>query len=75
MHFDTSSGLFKMCEWIYRLAYLNLLAICFSIIGGVIFGIFPAVTAMFVLNNKWLKGEEDFSVSREFWKAFKRYFL
>ncbi|WP_058306574.1 YesL family protein [Gracilibacillus massiliensis] len=75
MQFDSSSGLFKMCEWLYRLAFLNLLAICFSIVGGVIFGVFPAITAMFVLNNKWLQGEGDFSITKEFWIAFKKYFF
>ncbi|RCW74818.1 YesL family protein [Saliterribacillus persicus] len=75
MQFDTSGGLFKICEWLYRLAYLNILAICFSLFGGILFGVFPAITAMFVLNNKWLKTKEDFSVSKEFWKAYKMYFL
>nr|WP_083875574.1 DUF624 domain-containing protein [Gracilibacillus halophilus] len=75
MQFDTSSGLFTWCEWLYRLAYINIIAIFFTLMGGVIAGICPAITAMFALNNKWLNGEDDFAVFPEFWKSFKAYFL
>ncbi|WP_018931172.1 YesL family protein [Gracilibacillus lacisalsi] len=74
MQFDTSSGLFKICEWLYRLALLNVIAIGFCLLGGIVLGVFPAITAMFALNNKWIQAEE-FPVIQEFWKAFKKYFV
>ncbi|MFC4401865.1 YesL family protein [Gracilibacillus xinjiangensis] len=75
MHFQTSSGLFKLCEWIYRLAYLQLLAITGALAGGFMFGIFPSILAMFAINNRWLNGESDFSVSKQFWRMYKQYFI
>ncbi|SFL53287.1 Uncharacterized membrane protein YesL [Gracilibacillus orientalis] len=74
MQFDTSGGLFKICEWLYRLALLNMLAIGFTLLGGIVLGFFPAITAMFSLNNKWLKTEE-FPIMKEFWKAYKQQFV
>ncbi|MGN8647496.1 YesL family protein [Gracilibacillus sp. HCP3S3_G5_1] len=74
MQFDTSSGLFKICEWLYRLASLNVIAIGFSLLGGIVLGLFPAITAMFALNNKWIQAEE-FPVIKEFWKAYKKHFV
>ncbi len=74
MQFDTSSGFFRICEWLYRLALLNMLAIGFTLLGGIVLGFFPAITAMFALNNKWIKSEE-FSVLKEFWKVYKKQFI
>jgi uncharacterized membrane protein YesL len=74
MQFDTSSGLFKICEWLYRLALLNVIAIGFCLLGGIVLGVFPAITAMFALNNKWIQAEE-FPVIQEFWKTYKKYFV
>ncbi|MDX8044520.1 DUF624 domain-containing protein [Gracilibacillus sp. S3-1-1] len=74
MQFDTSSGIFKICEWLYRLALLNILAIVFTLLGGGVLGVFPAITAMFALNNKWIQAEE-FPVIKEFWQAYKKHFV
>ncbi|UOQ48429.1 DUF624 domain-containing protein [Gracilibacillus caseinilyticus] len=74
MQFDTSGGIFKICEWLYRLALLQIIAIIFTLAGGIIFGIFPAITAMFALNSKWL-AQEDFSITKTFWEAFKQHFV
>ncbi|WP_347834767.1 DUF624 domain-containing protein [Gracilibacillus sp. JCM 18860] len=67
MQFHTTSGIFRLCDWIYRLAYLNILAFIFTIIGGIIVGIFPAITAMFAINKKWIDREDDFVVWKEYW--------
>ncbi|MGP4041514.1 YesL family protein [Gracilibacillus sp. D59] len=74
MQFDTSSGIFKICEWLYRLALLNMLAIGFTLLGGIVLGVFPAITAMFALNDKWMKAEE-FPVIKEYWKVYKQHFV
>ncbi|PWU69413.1 YesL family protein [Gracilibacillus dipsosauri] len=75
MQFHTTSGIFRLCDWIYRLAYLNILAFIFTIIGGIIAGIFPAITAMFAINKKWIDREDDFVVWKEYWGAYKQYFI
>lgn len=46
--------LYRICEWITRLAYVNLLWIFFTIIGVVIFGIAPATVALFTIIRKWI---------------------
>ncbi|UOQ85051.1 YesL family protein [Gracilibacillus salinarum] len=74
MQFDTSGGIFKICEWLYRLALLQMIAIIFTLAGGIIFGIFPAITAMFALTGKWL-AQEDFAITKAFWKAYKQHFV
>jgi uncharacterized membrane protein YesL len=40
-------------EWIWRLALLNLLWIGLTLAGGVIFGLFPATSAMYVVMRRW----------------------
>ncbi|SER49293.1 Uncharacterized membrane protein YesL [Gracilibacillus ureilyticus] len=75
MEVQATNGLYKLCEWFYRLAYLNLLAIAGTICGGVILGLFPSIIAMFAINNRWQEGENDFSISRHFWKTYKSHFL
>jgi len=40
-------------EWIWRLALLNLLWIGLTLAGGVIFGLFPATGAVYVVMRRW----------------------
>lgn len=57
-----TGSLYKVCEWMYRLAYLNLLWIIFTFIGFIIVGFGPATVAMYSVMRKWLDSEDDFSV-------------
>ncbi|MEW9674201.1 YesL family protein [Ammoniphilus sp. 3BR4] len=68
-------GIYRISEWIMRLAYLNLLWICFTLAGLVVFGVFPATAAIFVVNRKWMMGELDIPVFKTFWSAYKTEFL
>lgn len=63
--------LFILFEWITRLAYVNLLWIGLSLLGGLVLGIFPATSAMFALVRRWVRGDDDFSVFPLFWRTFK----
>jgi uncharacterized membrane protein YesL len=65
----------KLLEWISRLAFLNLLWISFSLLGLIIFGFFPATVAMFAVARKWMLGNEEMSIFKTFWTAYKREFL
>ncbi|WP_411748251.1 YesL family protein [Psychrobacillus psychrotolerans] len=70
-----SSFIYNALEWITRLAYLNLLWIFFTLLGGVIFGFFPSTTSMFAIVREWLKGETEIPLFSTFWKHFKEEFM
>lgn len=70
-----TGGLYRACEWIMRLAYLNLLWILFSVAGLFILGLFPSTAAMCAVIRKWLRGEGDTSVFQNFSSAYRCYFL
>lgn len=67
--------LFKITEWISRLARLNLLWIGFTLLGLVIFGFFPATVAMFVVVRQWLRGKTDLPISDSFRQAYRQEFV
>lgn len=71
----TMGGIYKVCEWLMRLAYLNLIWLGFSIIGLFILGLFPATIAMFVIVRKMLMGDEDIPIFKTFWASFKKEFM
>lgn len=66
---------YKLCDWIMKLAYINLLWIVFSILGLVVFGFFPATIAMFVIVRKMLMGDFDIPVFKTFWESYKKDFI
>jgi uncharacterized membrane protein YesL len=67
--------IFRMSEWIMLLAYLNILWILFTLLGAVVFGIFPATAAMFAVIRKWLIGKNDVPVFKTFWNYYRAEFL
>jgi uncharacterized membrane protein YesL len=69
------SGFYSISEWIMRLAYLNILWVCFSLIGLIVFGFFPATVATFAVTRKWVMGESDIPVFKTFWSTYKSEFL
>lgn len=65
----------QMSEWIIRIAYLNILWIVFTILGGVILGIGPATTSLFaVLRQMMIKSATEVSIFKEFWSVYKAEF-
>lgn len=71
----TSSFIYNIAEWITKFAYLNLLWILFTILGGVIFGFFPSTISMFAIVREWLKGETDIPLFSTFWKCYRDEFV
>jgi uncharacterized membrane protein YesL len=61
-------GVYEICEWIMRLAYVNLLWLFFTLLGLGVLGFFPATSAMFTLVRGWLRGQE-FKVFHAFWRS------
>ncbi|MCR6111871.1 YesL family protein [Bacillus sp. A301a_S52] len=68
-------GFLRISEWIMRFAYANLVWLLFTLMGGVILGIFPATIALFTLTRKWLRGEPDTPVFTTCFKTFKQEFF
>ncbi len=56
------SALNKAFEWITKIAYLNLLWLGFTLLGLIIFGIFPATAATFTVARKWVTGYPDVAI-------------
>jgi uncharacterized membrane protein YesL len=68
-------GFYKLCDWLMKLAFVNLLWIIFSILGLIIFGFFPATVAVFVIVRKLLMGNTDIPIFKTFWESYKGEFV
>ncbi|WP_407272279.1 YesL family protein [Radiobacillus sp. PE A8.2] len=66
-----TGGFYRICEWIYRLAYLNILWLFFTLLGFIVMGIGPSTLAMYSIMRKWINGEDDFRVFPTFSSFFK----
>lgn len=66
--------LYHACQWISRLAYLNLLWLLFMGLGLFIFGAAPSTVAMFTIIRKWLQGEKELPIFSLFFKIYKKEF-
>ncbi|OYD08457.1 YesL family protein [Paludifilum halophilum] len=67
--------LYRISEWIMRLAYVNLLWILFTLVGLVLFGAVPATAAMFQVIRKWVMGNGDIPIFATFWKTYRSEFI
>lgn len=70
-----TGNLYRLCDWFYRLAFLNLIWIAFTLAGFILFGIFPSTTAAFSVIRKWLRGEKDVPLVRTFWQSYRKEFI
>ncbi|MEH7176882.1 YesL family protein [Neobacillus vireti] len=69
-------GFYRVSEWIMRLAYVNLLWIFFTLMGGIILGIMPATVGVFAVSRKWIMDkEEEVPVLKLFWQSYRSEFL
>lgn len=67
--------IFDMGNWLFKFIYLHTLWVTFSILGLVVFGIFPATAGVFAVVRKWLEEGEDIPVFQTFFQAYKSVFL
>lgn len=67
-----STFFYKLCEWIMRLAFVNLLWIVFTITGLLLFGFFPSTIALFTIIRKWIMGKTDIPILQTFWLTYKK---
>ncbi|MFK9094403.1 YesL family protein [Bacillus salipaludis] len=68
-------GFYSISEWVMRFMYVNILWILFTFLGLVVFGFFPATTAMFAVVRKWVVKEYDIPVFNTFWQTYKSEFF
>lgn len=68
------SKLFNVCEWIMKLAYVNLLWFFFTIAGLIVFGIMPATVSLFTIVRKWQMKETELPIWETFLSAYKKEF-
>lgn len=62
------------CAALAWTAYLNLLWIAFTLLGGVVFGLGPATVAAYTLARRRDRGEL-FPTATEFWRIFRQEFI
>ncbi|MDM5299145.1 YesL family protein [Bacillus pumilus] len=74
-HDGSLSRILRMCEWVMRLAYTNVLWLLFTLLGLGLFGFMPATTALFSVMRKWIQGHEQVKVFRTFWKVYREEFF
>ncbi|MCM3694017.1 YesL family protein [Neobacillus niacini] len=61
-------------DWVFRLVYVNILWLLFSLLGLVILGIFPATASMYTVIRKWLNNE-DVATFRVFTETYRKEFI
>ncbi|SLL35693.1 Predicted integral membrane protein [Mycobacteroides abscessus subsp. abscessus] len=66
-----TNGVYRFCEWVMRLAYLNILWGLFTALGFGLFGWMPASIAMFSITKKWVNRETDIAIFPVFWNSYK----
>jgi uncharacterized membrane protein YesL len=69
------TGIYNLCKWITHFAYMNILWVLFTLLGGVVFGIIPSTVAMFAIARKTAMGEEDIPVFKTYWGTYRSEFL
>ncbi len=67
--------IYRFTDIIVRTAYINILVIAFSLLGLIVFGFFPAIIAAFSIFRKWFTGYSDISITKNFWRVYKREFV
>ncbi|MDV2686172.1 DUF624 domain-containing protein [Alkalihalophilus lindianensis] len=53
-----AGGIYKVCDWLMKLAILNLIWLLFVVMGLGLFGVFPATVAMLYVLKCWVRTEE-----------------
>jgi len=72
-----SSGtgfIYRMADWMMKLAFVNLLWILFTILGLVVFGFYPAWIAMCRLMTLWSRGEDP-PLFKTYWSIYRKVFF
>jgi uncharacterized membrane protein YesL len=71
----TSGRFYQFCIWCSKIAYVNILWICFSLVGLGIFGILPSSVSLYTISRKWLTAETDLPIFKTFFETYKKEFF
>jgi uncharacterized membrane protein YesL len=63
--------IYRLCQWLMNLVFLNLLWL-FYCFGGLAF--FPSTVAMFSVTRKWILQDREISIFKTFWHSYKNEF-
>lgn len=66
--------LIQVGDGLFRLCTLNLLWLGFTLLGGGVFGLFPATAALYTVIRKWLREGEGVPIFSTFWRAYREGF-
>jgi uncharacterized membrane protein YesL len=61
-----------VCDWISKLAYVNLLWIIFTLAGFVVFGVMPATVSLFTVLREWKLKDNDIPIFKTFFNTYKK---
>lgn len=67
--------IYRAAEWIMRLAYVNFLWLLFTIMGLIVFGLFPSTVGVFTVARQWIKRDTEIPVWHTYWQAYKKEFV
>jgi uncharacterized membrane protein YesL len=71
---NISEWYIKLGNWAFKLFYLNILWMLFTLMGFVILGVFPATTALFAVIRKLIMEDEDTHIFSLFYSTYKKDF-
>lgn len=64
-----------MGNWLFKLMYLHVLWAAFTLLGLVLFGLFPATAGVFAVTRKWVEEDPDVPIFRTFIDVYKSTFV
>jgi len=67
------SKIMDVFEWVMHFVYLNVLFVIGILVGGGVFGLFPACYATITVSQQ-LVLEPGFGITKKFWDLYKNYF-
>lgn len=71
-----STVYYNIGEWIIRLFKLHLFWIFFTFTGLIVFGVFPATSALFyILRNQLFHIDDNRPIHQQFWSTYKKDFI
>lgn len=69
-----SGAVYSFCTWFYKLAFINILWLFFTIAGFVLFGFFPATVAMLATLRQLIR-KNEVAIFPTFWSYYKVEFI
>src|SRR5699024_8786634 len=63
--------IFDMGNWLFKLMYLHVLWVAFTLLGAIVLGFFPATAGVSTVTRKWVEGHRDVPGIRTVFDAYK----